>query len=279
MQFRVNPADAGVFDVRQAAAPLLQQRAAQQQNALAYGGGMPNSMAYQMGPGQAQYNALAEYGGPTNRAALASGGGQSTVGTADAFRIRQGLISRGMPEHVADAFVMNFKDESGLNPGINETSPLVPGSRGGFGLAQWTGPRRRQLEAYAEKMGVPVSDLDMQLDFLMHEMETSEASAGRRIMGAQDAGSAAAAIVNHFLRPAESHRSSREARYLSSGGMTYPKAPASPQPLEGRALQPASAGPRASQPAPQPAQEGMGPRQSPDLQTYMNQQLLAAAGL
>ena len=38
-------------------------------------------------------------------------------------------------EHVADGFVMNFKDESGLNPGINEQNPIVPGSRGGFGLA------------------------------------------------------------------------------------------------------------------------------------------------
>ena len=63
--------------------------------------------------------------------------------------VKQGLVARGMPEHIADGFVMNFKDESGLNPGINEQAPIVPGSRGGFGLAQWTGPRRKALEAYA----------------------------------------------------------------------------------------------------------------------------------
>lgn len=44
----------------------------------------------------------------------------------------KGLIDRGLAPHQAKAFVMNFVDESGLNPGINEAAPLVPGSRGGY---------------------------------------------------------------------------------------------------------------------------------------------------
>lgn len=132
--------------------------------------------------------------------------------------IAAGLVKRGLPQHVADAFVMNMKDESGLNPGINEANPVVPGSRGGFGLSQWTGPRRQNLEAFAAQRGVAPSDTNAQLDFLMSELQGPERSAYDAIMAAPDTGSAAAAIVNKFLRPAEQHRASREARYLRSGG-------------------------------------------------------------
>ncbi|MEO1637780.1 MAG: phage tail tip lysozyme [Pseudomonadota bacterium] len=128
--------------------------------------------------------------------------------------IEAGLIARGLPEHIARAFVWNFRDESGLRPGINEAAPIVPGSRGGFGLAQWTGPRRRELEAYASSVGKPIDDIDMQLDFLMRELEGAEAVAANRIFAAADTPTAAAAIVQHFLRPLPQHQASRSARYL-----------------------------------------------------------------
>jgi hypothetical protein len=145
---------------------------------------------------------------------------RSEAASGGAGPIREGLVARGLPEHVADAFVMNFQDESGLNPGINEAAPIVPGSRGGFGLAQWTGPRRKALEAFAAERGVPVSDTDAQLDFLMTELQGPEAGAFEAIMGAPDKGSAAAAIVNQFLRPAEEHRARRVARYTAGGEPT-----------------------------------------------------------
>lgn len=134
-------------------------------------------------------------------------------GSADASYIRQGLINRGLPEHVADAFLLNMQDESGLNPGINEASPTVPGSRGGFGLYQLTGPRRVAYEQYAQQLGVDPSNVDAQLDFMMSELQGPEARAYQSIMAAPDTGSAAAAIVNDFLRPAEEHRARRAAQY------------------------------------------------------------------
>jgi hypothetical protein len=161
-----------------------------------------------------QREAMAAYGGPTSDAASAVNAGE----------IRQGLIDRGLPAHIADGFVMNFQDESGLNPGINEIAPTVPGSRGGFGLAQWTGPRRRELEAFAQSQGKPVSDTDLQLDFLMSELQGSERGAAKAILASQDAPSAAAAIVNHFLRPAEQHRARRVAEYTGGGGGGGPNA-------------------------------------------------------
>jgi hypothetical protein len=133
-------------------------------------------------------------------------------------QVYNGLIQRGMTPDLAAAFVLNFKDESGLNPGINEIAPLVPGSRGGYGLYQLTGPRRRAYEAYAAELGVPLDSVDAQLDFMMTELQGPEARAWGKIQAAGNTGDAAAAIVNHFLRPAESHRAKREARYR---GTTY----------------------------------------------------------
>lgn len=130
-----------------------------------------------------------------------------------------GLIDRGLPPHIAQAFVMNARDESGLNPGINEAEPIVPGSRGGWGLLQWTGPRRRGLESLASERGVDPSDPGLQMDYLLSELEGPESRAWGRIRGTDTAEQAAAAIVNDFLRPAESHRARRERNYLS--GATF----------------------------------------------------------
>lgn len=157
-------------------------------------------------------------------AAMGAGGAPASVPTGDrAGYIREGLINRGLPAHVADAFIVNFQDESGLNPGINEIAPLVPGSRGGYGLYQLTGPRRRDYEAFASQRGVAASDVDAQLDWLMHELQGPEARAAQSILGAPDTASAAQAIVNNFLRPAEGHRSSRARRYAGLGNTASPE--------------------------------------------------------
>lgn len=166
--------------------------------------------------------------------------------TADAAMIRQGLVDRGLPSHVADAFVVNFKDESGLNPGINEANPVVPGSRGGFGLYQLTGPRRTAYESFAAQRGVDPSDVDAQLDFLKYELDGPEAKAAQSILSAPDTATAAQAIVNNFLRPAPENRERRAASYArlgnqapadggieaalaSSGQFAFPPAPSAQQ--------------------------------------------------
>ncbi|RIY03498.1 hypothetical protein D3218_01700 [Aureimonas flava] len=147
--------------------------------------------------------------------------------------IRSGLVSRGLPEHVADGFLANFEDESGLDPGINERNPTVPGSRGGFGLYQLTGPRRDAYEGFAASRGVDPSDIDTQLDFMVGELGVgegakeapwygSEGKAARSIMAAPDTAGAAQAIVNNFLRPAPEHRSSRAAKYARLAGAAAP---------------------------------------------------------
>lgn len=158
---------------------------------------------------------------PAFPASVAAGGSPTApaaTGVADPSSIKKGLLARGLPEHVADGFMMNFQDESGLNPGINEKNPTVAGSRGGFGLYQLTGPRRRAYESFAAQRGVDPADTDAQLDFLMTELQGPEANAAKSIMSAPDAGTAAAAIARNFLRPAKEHLDSRVAKYTSGTG-------------------------------------------------------------
>lgn len=127
--------------------------------------------------------------------------------------IIQGLIQRGYPPHVAQGFVMNMMDESGLRPGINEAAPIVPGSRGGFGLYQLTGPRRTAYEQFAAQRGVNPADVDAQLDFLDYEMRGPESRAAKSILSTRNPQEAAVAIARDFLRPASEHLQNRVARY------------------------------------------------------------------
>lgn len=116
-----------------------------------------------------------------------------------------GLVERGIPVHIAQGMVANMIAESGLNPGINEQNPVVEGSRGGYGLNQWTGPRRRQYEAFAAERGADIADPNTQLDFTLWEFQNTERGAWDALQSAPDAASAARVYSDSFLRPGVPH--------------------------------------------------------------------------
>ena len=159
------------------------------------------------------------------------------------------LMARGIPQHIAVGMTANMIAESGLNPGINELRPVVAGSRGGYGLNQWTGPRRRQYEAYATERGAPLDDLDTQLDFTLWELQNTEKGAWNALSGAKTAEDAAAIYSNKFLRPGVPHMDRRlaEARRLAGMG----DIPAQPQAAPYQAGQQPTVNALAPQPAPQ----------------------------
>lgn len=138
---------------------------------------------------------------------------------ATAEQIVQGLVQRGVPEIAAIAITGNGVVESGLDFGINEKNPTVKGSRGGFGFMQWTGPRRRQFEAYAGSNKRPLADMDTQLDFLVRELNTTEKSARDKIYAAGSVEDAAKAVSEKFLRPGIPHLGKRvnAARKIAGG--------------------------------------------------------------
>ena len=147
----------------------------------------------------------------------------------DAQAVIRGLVQRGIAPHIAAGIAGNFAVESGFDPGINEIAPVVEGSRGGYGLAQWTGPRRVQYEAYARDRGSALDDLDTQLDFLLWELDNTERRAGEALQGAETAEDAARIFSEKFLRPGIPHLDRRiSAARQFAGRAEAPAAPGKP---------------------------------------------------
>ena len=154
---------------------------------------------------------------------------------ATAQEIYDGLVSRGVPHYAALGAVQGMSAESNLNPGINEIAPVVAGSRGGYGLNQWTGPRRRQYEAFAQALGKPVDDLGTQLDFTVWELQNTEKSAADALYSANDAETAAKIYETKFLRPGIPHggRGASATNALAANPQPTPQnALAAPQPTQ-----------------------------------------------
>ncbi len=148
-----------------------------------------------------------------------------------------GLLQRGISLPVAQGMVANMIAESGLNPGVNEINPTVAGSRGGYGLNQWTGPRRRQYEAFAAQNGADPADPNTQLDFTLWEFNNTEKGAWNALQGAPDAATAARIYSEKFLRPGIPNMDRRvsEAERLAGTPQTNSLGAAQP-PQQGNAL-------------------------------------------
>lgn len=151
----------------------------------------------------------------------------SLVARPEAQQITAGLVKRGLPQHVAEAFAIEIGEESGFDSGINEKNPLVKGSRGGFGLYQLTGDRRVAYEKYAQERGVDPSNEDAQLDYLVQELRTSEKGAASSILNSKNTAEAGELVVSKFLRPSQENQNKRIAKYrggidFSQGGVLTP---------------------------------------------------------
>lgn len=103
-----------------------------------------------------------------------SGGNTNLTGSENAQKIFNFFIGKGLAPAVAGGFIGNMTSESGLNP-----RALEPGTTGdapipgrGYGLIQWTFHERQDpLIKMASDEGKPVSDLGVQLDYVMWELQ------------------------------------------------------------------------------------------------------------
>ncbi|MCZ8545083.1 phage tail tip lysozyme [Mesorhizobium qingshengii] len=83
------------------------------------------------------------------------------------------LLMRDFPLQVDDAAAIlgNLGHESGGLATLQEESPTVPSSRGGYGWAQWTGPRRRSFEAYCKRVNLNPALDQANYGFLFSELK------------------------------------------------------------------------------------------------------------
>lgn len=119
----------------------------------------------------------------------------------------------GLTREQAAGFVGNLDHETGGFKFMQEIEPVVPGSRGGYGFAQWTGPRRKQFEAWASENQKDLGSYEANYGFLKHELEnTPEGRVLDSLRSAQTVEDAATVVSKKFLRPGIPHLDSRIAR-------------------------------------------------------------------
>ncbi len=129
----------------------------------------------------------------------------------------------GLTRAQAAGVVSNLWAESGL-VAQNEKHPLVPGSRGGFGWGQWTGPRRREFEAYAAAHHLDVHSDAANYGFLVEEVKRKYGAVLRRVQSATSARDAARAFFAYesggdpFLAPQAGRHAAAADQIAAAGG-------------------------------------------------------------
>lgn len=116
------------------------------------------------------------------------------------LRMMQDFVKQGYTPQQAAGIVGSLAQESGNFSIMQEINPQ--GGRGGYGYAQWTGPRRAQFEAYARANGASTDDYETNMGFLMHERNnTPEGRTFDRLYTAPDVATSTAIFTNGYLRP------------------------------------------------------------------------------
>lgn len=146
------------------------------------------------------------------------------TGANNAEKIWNYLKAAGLSDQGAAGLMGNLYAESGLSPknlqnsferklGYTDatyTEAVDNGSytnfvkdRAGYGLAQWTFYSRKEaLLAFARAKKQSVGNLEVQLDFLLHELEASYPSVLTTLKTATDVASASNTVLMKFERPA-----------------------------------------------------------------------------
>jgi hypothetical protein len=116
---------------------------------------------------------------------------------ADAKVVYDYFIEKGFTPAQASGILGNIQTESSFR------TDAYNRNEGAIGICQWLGGRRTNLENFAREQGKPVTDLRVQLDFVMHEFQTSERGAYAAVKAAQTPEQAAHAFQSKYERSAE----------------------------------------------------------------------------
>lgn len=115
----------------------------------------------------------------------------------------------GLNEVSAAAILGNLGHESNGFATLQEKQPMIQGSRGGWGWAQWTASRRRAFEAYCLRNDLNTSSDKANYGFLFIELETTERKAIPAVKAAVGLEAKVEAFEKTFLRAGVKHYPSR----------------------------------------------------------------------
>lgn len=116
------------------------------------------------------------------------------VGSTTQEKVWNYLRGKGLSEHAVAGIMGNIERESRFTPGAQEQGGT------GIGLVQWSFGRADNLRNYAKKKGKSWKDLNTQLDFLWHELTTTEVSALAALKSSKSVTGAANAFQQKFER-------------------------------------------------------------------------------
>jgi hypothetical protein len=133
----------------------------------------------------------------------------------------------------AVAIIGNSGYESGGYKSLQEKKPLIPGSRGGYGIMQWTGPRRRQYEDYCIRNSLDPADMESNYKFLFVELHGPEGKVLPKLRAADSLEEKTKVFMDVFLRPGVKHLPDRvkwakRAYEAYQDAQTLPEAPSTP---------------------------------------------------
>ena len=156
------------------------------------------------------------------------------IGKTNEEKIWNYLYSKLKNDYGVAGLIGNLKAESGLssinlqntgNKGLNVTDEQYTNAvnsgiytnfvndKFGYGLCQWTFWNRKQnLLNYARSKGVSIGDLEMQLDFLMQELQTSYKSVWNKLLTATSVRQASDVVLTEFEKPANQSESVKATR-------------------------------------------------------------------
>ena len=132
------------------------------------------------------------------------------------------MADLGLEAHQVAGIFGNFAVESDQFRALQEYSPTVKGSRGGWGWAQWTGPRRRQFEAWADKQGLKRDDPEGFYAYTLVELRGPEAAALRALRQTGTVDAAAESFMRRYERPGVPHLDKRKVFAREAMGLLVP---------------------------------------------------------
>lgn len=139
------------------------------------------------------------------------------LGSDTGKRLMQDLMEEfDLTKEQAAAFVGNLAQETGDFKFMQELDPTVEGSKGGFGFAQWTGPRRKMFEAWAAENDLDPKSYEANWGYLKKELTEADSEIKNMgintlegLRGIDDVEEATRFISENFLRPGKPHMSNR----------------------------------------------------------------------
>jgi len=127
----------------------------------------------------------------------------------------------GLTDVQAAGIEGNFDHETGGFKFMQELKPVVPGSKGGLGFAQWTGPRRKAFESWAKENNLDTNTYEANFGFFIHEVQnTNEGRFLEDLQEAETVEESTRIVSEQYLRPGKPMMKSRLTKantYLPGG--------------------------------------------------------------